>query len=40
MPQIKDGGGDRLTSLRAFFEAAGVEFTSDEPTGVRLQKSD
>ena len=37
MPRFKTGRGDRIASLKAFFEAAGVEFTSDVPTGVRLR---
>ena len=37
MPLFETGRGDRVAHLKAFFEAAGVEFTSDLPTGVRLR---
>ena len=40
MPQFKTGKGDRIASRKAFFEAAGVEFTSNVPTGVRLRNVD
>ena len=40
MPRMKNGGGDRLASLKAFLEAAGVQFVDEkgDGAGVRLRK--
>jgi transcriptional regulator with XRE-family HTH domain len=37
LSRMKDGR-DRVPKLKAFFEKAGVEFTSQVPAGARLRK--
>ena len=40
MPRPKNGRGDRVAYLKAFFERAGVEFTGDVQAGVRLRREE
>ncbi len=40
MARPKGGARDRAAYLKVFFEKAGVEFTRDVPTGVRMRKAE
>ena len=40
MARPKGGARDRVAYLKGFFEKAGVEFTRDAPTGVRLREAE